>query len=70
MVAADELNGYFTNYSFNSLLKFNNNNFTQKKIHFFETQFDHVQTQLTFAFWFFIITIAKICLFFYKIFWS
>uniref|UniRef100_A0A915DB13 Sodium/hydrogen exchanger n=1 Tax=Ditylenchus dipsaci TaxID=166011 RepID=A0A915DB13_9BILA len=30
------------------------------RIHFFETQFHHVQTQLTFAFWFFIITIAKI----------
>lgn len=31
-----------------------------KSIKFFETQFDHVQTQLTFAFWFLVVTIAKI----------
>ncbi|KAI1713202.1 sodium/hydrogen exchanger family domain-containing protein [Ditylenchus destructor] len=30
------------------------------RIQFFETQFEHVQTPLTFAFWFFTITIAKI----------
>lgn len=35
-------------------------NITQKKIQFYYTQFDHVKTQLTFGFWFFLVIIAKI----------